>query len=173
VEQGTTADLQSRGLDVSIRKKDENHDADGRRSRPTRDALNGTTRRVYRYIYRHGPVRLHEIQRELGLSSSSISDYHVQKLLRMGLIRQENGQDGVAGYVAEEAVFEAMIRVRRMVIPLWTTASAFFAAAIVVLITILRPVVISSTYAFSLLVAAVALSIAAYETFQSFSSDGL
>jgi hypothetical protein len=91
----------------------------------------------------------------------------------MGLIRQESGQDGVTGYVAEEAVFEAMIRVRRIVIPLWTTASAFFSAAIVVLLTLLGPPTISSTYVFSLLVAVVALSIAVHQTFRSFSSDAL
>ena len=154
-------------------KKEDDERTDGRTTKTTKDALTGTTRRVYRYIYRRGPVRLHEIQRDLGLSSSSISDYHVQKLLRMRLIREEKGQDGVVGYAAEEAVFEAMIRIRRTVIPLWTTATAFFAAAMVVLVTILRPAVISSTYIFSLVVAAVALSIAVYESFRSVSGGGL
>jgi predicted DNA-binding transcriptional regulator len=144
---------------------------DGQKTRSQRDALSGTTRRVYRYIYRRGPVRLHEIQRDLKLSSSSISDYHVQKLLRMKLIREEVGQDQVAGYVTEEAVFEAMIRIRRTVIPVWTTASTFFAASLVMLVTILRPPVISSTYLFSLLVAVVALSISVYETIRSLSVE--
>jgi predicted DNA-binding transcriptional regulator len=143
--------------------------APSRRDNP----LTGTTRRVYRYIYRHGPVRLHEIQRDLKLSSSSISDYHVQKLLRMKLIREEAAQDGAAGYVAEEAVFEAMLRIRRTVIPLWTTASDFFAAALVVLVTILRPPVIGSTYLFSLVVAVVALSISVYETVRSLGGDAI
>lgn len=137
-------------------------------------SLNGTTRRVYRYIYRHGPTRLHDVQRELKLSSSSVADYHVQKLLKLGLIRVDQGQDGVAGYVAEKAVFEAMLRIRRTVIPLWTTATAFFAAAFVVLVTILRPSEITSGYLFSLVVAAVALSISVYESFNSLSgSEGL
>jgi predicted DNA-binding transcriptional regulator len=76
-----------------------------------RDALSGTTRRVYRYIYKRGPVRLHDIQRDVGLSSASLADYHVQKLLTLRLIREEQGQDGAVGFAAEEAVFEAMIRV--------------------------------------------------------------
>jgi predicted DNA-binding transcriptional regulator len=144
---------------VTSHKKD-----DGKGERPRtrpreRDVLAGTSRRVYRYIYKKGPVRLHEIQRELGLSSSSVADYHVQKLLSAKLIREEGIQDGAVGYAAEEAVFEAMIRIRRTVIPLWTTASAFFAAALFVLVTILRPSAISSTYLFSLVVTVVALSI--------------
>jgi predicted DNA-binding transcriptional regulator len=138
-----------------------------------RDALSGTTRRVYRYIYKRGPVRLHDIQRDVGLSSASLADYHVQKLLKLKLIREEQGQDGAVGFAAEEAVFEAMIRIRRTVIPLRTMASAFFAVALVLLITILRPGYIGSTYVFSLLVAVVALSISMYETVKSFSTEGI
>ena len=148
--------------------------AEGDRKKPTtlapnnRDVLSGTTRRVYRYIYRRGPVRPHDIQRDLGLSSPSLADYHVQKLLKMKLIREEEGQDGVVGLVAEEAVFEAMIRVRRTVIPLRATASAFFAIALVLLATLLRPAYISSTYVFSLCVTIVALSTSVYETVKGF-----
>ncbi len=89
------------------------------------------------------------------------------------MIREEDIQDGAVGYAAEEAVFEAMIRIKRAVIPVWTTASAFFAAALIVLVTILRPPIISSTYLFSLVIAVVALSISAYETVTSFSGDGI
>ena len=138
---------------------------------PEVDALSGTTRRVYRYIYRRGPVRLYDLQRDLKLSSSSVADYHVQKLLKLGLIKHDQAQDGAPGYVAEKAVFEAMLRIRRTVIPLWTTATTFFGAAIVALLTILRPPVIASTYVFSLVVAVVALSISAYETYSSL-ADG-
>lgn len=130
----------------------------------SRDVLNGTTRRVYRFIYRNGPVRLRDIQSGLGLSSPSVSDYHVQKLVRMGLIRQEGD-----GFAVDRIFFESMLRIRRTVIPLWTTATAFFGAALLVLITILRPININSTFLFSLSVYMVALSISVYETVKSFS----
>ena len=140
-----------------------------------RDALAGTTRRVYRYIYRHGPVRPHEIQRDLGLSSSSQADYHIQKLLMMKLIREEEGGENgsAAGYVAEEAVFEAMVRIRRMVIPLWTTATTFFAGALLVLLTFLRPAVVSGLYFFSLVITMIALTISIYEAITSLSGNGI
>jgi len=142
--------------------------------RSNEDVLSGTTRRVYRYIYRRGPVRLHEIQRELGLSSSSVADYHVQKLLNMKLIREKAGQDNESvGYVAEEAIFEAMVRIRRTVIPLWTTSTTFFAAGLVALLTILRPDSPNSTYLFSLVIATAALSISGYETVQSLRKEAL
>jgi predicted DNA-binding transcriptional regulator len=137
------------------------------------DILSGTTRRVYRYVYRKGPVRLHEIQRDLRLSSSSVADYHVQKLLNMRLIREKTGQDGSLGYVAEEAIFEAMVRIRRTVIPLWTTATAFFAAGLIMLLTVLRPTALSSTYLFSLVLVTAALCISAYETAVGFRKEAL
>lgn len=143
-----------------------------RKESSSRDILSGTTRRVYRYIYRNGPVRLHEIQHNLGLSSPSLADYHVQKLLNMQLIREEN-KDGLVGFVAEEAIFEAMVRIRRTVIPLRATSSVFFAVALVLLLTILRPSYTNSTYVFSLVVVAVALSISIYETIKGLSSQSI
>lgn len=104
------------------------------------------------------------------LSSSSVASYHVQKLSQMKLIREQAGPDGM-GYVAEEAVFEAMLRIRRTVIPVWTTATVFFAAALVALVTALRPSAPGASYVFSLVVIAVALAISLYETVTSVSSD--
>lgn len=49
--------------------------------------------------------------------------------------------------------------------------TADLAAALVALLTILRPPVIASTYLFSLVAAIVALSISAYETYNSL-ADG-
>jgi hypothetical protein len=91
----------------------------------------------------------------------------------MKLIREKEGANGSGGYVAEEAVFEAMLRIRRTVIPLWTTATTFFAGALVVLFTILRPTVIGGLYLFSLIVTVVAVSISAYEAIVSLGGDGI
>lgn len=93
----------------------------------------------------------------------------------MKLIREEgSGDDGQAtGYVAEEAVFEAMVRIRRMVIPLWTTATTFFAGALLVLLTFLRPDAVSGIFLFSLVITLVALSVSAYEAIASLGGDGI
>jgi DNA-binding MarR family transcriptional regulator len=146
----------------------------GRFRRSSEHVLSGTTRRVYRYIYRRGPVRLHEIQRELGFSSPSVADYHIQKLLNMKLIRERTGPDDQSvGYVAEEAIFEAMVRIRRTVIPLWTTATAFFGAGLIALLTLFRPASLSSSYLFSLIIAVAALSISVHETVESLRKEAL
>ena len=70
--------------------------------------LKGTTYRVYRLMLKQRkPVGISDLQRALGLSSPSVSEYHVKKLLRLGLIREEQG-----GYVIEKVVFDNIIRIR-------------------------------------------------------------
>ncbi|MHB8567247.1 MAG: helix-turn-helix domain-containing protein [Nitrososphaerales archaeon] len=78
-------------------------------------ALTGTTLRVYRYLYRAGrPCGIHDIQRGLGLSSSSVALYHVRKLLDAGLIRESDratgevadSEKGAGGYVVDRLMFD-------------------------------------------------------------------
>jgi len=166
---------ESSQLPLSGTEKENKQEKLGKSSTRDGGALAGTTRRVYRYIYREGPVRPHEIQRDLKLSSSSQVDYHIQKLLQMKLIRENaGGENGsAAGYVAEEAVFEAMVRIRRTVIPLWTTVTTFFAGALLVLLTILKPSVVNGTWLFSLVITIVALSISAYQAVTSLRGNGI
>jgi predicted DNA-binding transcriptional regulator len=128
--------------------------------RPSADVLKGTTLKVYRYMYRQGrPVGFHDIQRGLGLSSASVSQYHIQKLLRLGLVKEEGN-----GYVVDKVVFENVIRVRRAIIPFQTTYSVFFAATLVILLVFLRPEPLTSLYVFALVVNIAALGVSLYET---------
>ena len=128
--------------------------------------LKGTTLRVYRCLYRAGtPLGIHDVQRALKLSSPSVAEYHIKKLVRAGLVKAE--QDG---YAVDRVVFENVIRIRRTVIPLQTTFVAFFASALVVLLTILRPESVTSTYVFSLVVCAAALVILLYEALRTMST---
>ena len=124
------------------------------------DVLRGTTLKIYRYMYRQGrPVGFHDIQRGVGLSSASVAQYHVQKLLRMGLVREEG-----TGYVVDKVLFENMIRVRRALIPFQTTYSVFFASTLVILLAFLRPSELTALYLFALVVNLAALGVALYET---------
>jgi predicted DNA-binding transcriptional regulator len=125
--------------------------------------LKGTTLRVYRCLYRAGtPMGIHDVQRALSLSSPSVAEYHIKKLVRAGLAKE-----GQNGYTVDKVVFENVIRIRRTVIPLQTTFVAFFASALVVLLTILRPASITSTYVFSLIVCVVAIVILLYEALKT------
>ena len=163
---------------------------------PKRVELTGTTLRVYRYLYRMGkPCGIREIQRGLGLSSSSVALYHVRKLLDAGLIREEqNGRDNddarkeisgneprngassepgrvATGYVVDRMIYENMIRIRRSLIPLQVAYSVFFATALVILLSILRPSAISGAYIFSIFMIAAACGIFAYQAVRSMSKN--
>jgi predicted DNA-binding transcriptional regulator len=127
------------------------------------DSLKGTTMRVYRYIYKTGnAVKVNELQRALKLSSPSVAQYHLKKLLQFGLIREEQ-----EGYVIEKVVFENVIKFRRLSIPFQTAYAAFFAASLVVLTVFMRPTVITSAYFFAVAVIAVALVVSLYEMFKT------
>lgn len=124
-----------------------------------RQPLEGSSLRVYRYIYRRGPVHLSDVHRDLNLSSSSVAEYHLKKLVGLGLV-----DEGSEGYNADRVVFENMIRIRRMVIPLWAAFSTFLAASVALLVTLLRPSSLTPSYVFSLITIAVALAVSLYQS---------
>ncbi len=127
------------------------------------DSLKGTTMKVYRYMYKAGTVvRINDIQRALNLSSPSVAQYHVKKLLQFGLIREEQ-----EGYAIDKVIFSNVIRFRKVSIPYQAAYLAFFVASLIIMLTIIRPSNITATYFFALLVIAVAALIAAYEAIKT------
>jgi DNA-binding transcriptional ArsR family regulator len=117
--------------------------------------LKGTTYKVYLHLVKMGkPEGISEVQKSLGLSSPSVAQYHVGKLLKMGLVREEQ-----RGYVVDRLVLENIIRIRRRAIPLQTAYVAFFGVTLVLLI-LLRPSVVTSVYFLALAINFVALAIA-------------
>jgi DNA-binding transcriptional ArsR family regulator len=129
----------------------------------TDNPLGGTTLRVYRYLYKTGkPLGIHDVQRGLGLSSASVAEYHLKKLLRDGLIREEGG-----GYVVDRVVFENMVRLGRWVLPFQSAYAAFFATTLIMMVTIFRPAVLTSSYVFAVAVNLAALGFSLYETWRA------
>jgi predicted DNA-binding transcriptional regulator len=130
------------------------------------DALKGTTLKVYRYLFKLGkPAGIRDIQRALGLSSSSVAEYHLKKLLQSGLIR-EDGE----GYVVDRNVWQNMVRMRRTVIPVQVFFVVLFATSIVVMLTVLRTNP-AEGFVFGLAVVAISLGFSLYETLRSIRRD--
>jgi len=130
----------------------------------TNTALNGTTLRVYRYLFRQAgkPVGVHDVQSGLGLSSPSVAHYHIRKLVEDGLARE-----GAGGYVVDKMLFENMIRIRNYIIPFQTTYLVFFLSSLFMMLTIFRAPVISSDYSFALFVNTIAVCLFLWETMKS------
>ena len=128
--------------------------------------LKGTTLRVYRCIYRAGaPVGIHDVQRALKLSSPSVAEYHIKKLLGAGLLQQKDG-----GYSVDRVIFENVIRIRRTLIPLQTTYLAFFLSTLGILVLFFRPASVTSLFFFALVVNLGGVLITAYEAVKTLSS---
>jgi hypothetical protein len=99
-----------------------------------------------------------------------VADYHVKKLLAAGLIEEENS---TSRYYVERVVFENMIRIRRSLIPLQVSYAAFFATALVILLTLLRPSELNGAYLFSLVIIAISLGIFVVQSIRSLKTQGI
>jgi predicted DNA-binding transcriptional regulator len=136
--------------------------------------LSGTTLRVYRYFYRSGkPLGIRDIQRGLSLSSPSVAEYHVKKLLAMGLVKQEKEGSESSGFIVDRIVFENMIRVKRVLIPLQIAFVVFFGLALILLVFLFRPSVMSGQYLFSIIVVATACAVFTYQTVNTLRSSAV
>jgi hypothetical protein len=130
------------------------------------DSVKGTTLKVYRFVYKAGkPVRVNDIQRGLGLSSPSVAEYHVKKLLGFGLLREE-----AEGFAVDKVIWSNVVRFRRTSIPVQAAYTAFFAASLVVIVTLFRPSSISAAYFFTLMVVSVGIVISLYESYKTLKS---
>lgn len=127
---------------------------------PSDTRLSGTTYKVYRHLLKQAaPVGISELQKGMGLSSPSVAQYHIRKLLKLGLVKEEQG-----GYVVDKVVLENVIRIRRVSIPVQTAYVAFFVVTMVILLVFLRPSTISSLYFFALVINSAGLGISILET---------
>jgi hypothetical protein len=120
--------------------------------------LKGTTYRVYRHMLKQRkPVGISEVRNALGLSSTSVSEYHIRKLLRLGLIREEQ-----QGYVIDIVVLENIIRFRRISIPVQTAYVSFFGVTLLLML-FLEPAEINSAFLLAVVVNTTALGVSLYE----------
>ena len=127
------------------------------------NVLVGTTLTVYRYLYRvRKPQGIRDVQNGLELSSPSVAQYHVKKLLQAGLIKEEG-----EGYVVDKNVFENVIRIRRSVIPIQVAYSVFFATMLVALLVLFRSSFGSALFVFAFVAIAVAMILFGYQAFKS------
>src|SRR5579885_709117 len=61
--------------------------------------LKGNTLRVYVFALRRRRVGVREVQRGLSMSNPSLAQYHLNKLVEMGLLKENNGEYEVSSEV--------------------------------------------------------------------------
>jgi hypothetical protein len=76
-------------------------------------------------------------------------------------------KDDQGGYIIDKVVFDSVVRIRRVSIPVQTAYVLFFAVTLSMLLVIFRPVEITSGYFLALMVNVAALLISLYEAWKT------
>jgi hypothetical protein len=125
--------------------------------------LRGTTLKVYKCLLKKGePIRLTEVQKALSLSSASLAQYHLRKLVEMGLVLEQP-----AGFVVAKNVIDTVFRLRKMLLPTHVAYVAFFSvtlASMVSFLVVSKPLTVTSFDFLALSTNFVALAMSALET---------
>ena len=91
------------------------------------DQLKGKTLQVYLYmIKRKEPVGVREVQRDLSFSSPSVAQYHIDKLVELVLVEQdEHGRYYIVQKV-QVGVLQAFVNIGGRAVPRLLFFAAFF-----------------------------------------------
>lgn len=89
--------------------------------------LRGKTLKVYLHLLKRGKsVGIREVQRELGFSSPSIAAHHMDKLLRLGIVEQDQYSNYVIARKVDPSVLQAFVNVGRFTLPRVGFYATFF-----------------------------------------------
>ncbi len=87
--------------------------------------LKGNTLRVYLYVLRQRKVGVRQVQRALRLSNPSLAQYHLSKLVEMGLLREEGGEYEIMKEVKVDLMRD-FLRLGTLLVPRFVFYAAFF-----------------------------------------------
>jgi predicted DNA-binding transcriptional regulator len=87
--------------------------------------LKGNTLRMYVYVLRQRKVGVRQAQRALRLSNPSLAQYHLSKLVEMGLLKEEGGEYEIMKEVKVDMMRD-FLRVGTLLVPRFVFYAAFF-----------------------------------------------
>jgi hypothetical protein len=87
--------------------------------------LKGNTLRMYVYVLRQKNVGVRQAQRALRLSNPSLAQYHLSKLVEMGLLKEEGGEYEITKEVKVDLMRD-FLRVGTLLVPRFVFYAAFF-----------------------------------------------
>lgn len=102
--------------------------------------LTGNTLQVYWYLFKkkQDPTGVREIQRVLGFSSSSSADYHLQKLMEMGLVRKDPFGSYRVNKSVKVGVMKSFLFMGSLAFPKHLLYSIFTSAIILVFLVLFK-----------------------------------
>lgn len=94
--------------------------------------LKGKTLQVYVYMLKKKePVGIREIQRDLNFSSPSVANYHIEKLVSLNVVSQDEYGRYFLAQKAQISVLESFVNVGGRTIPRMSFFAAFFTTLLV------------------------------------------
>ena len=89
--------------------------------------LRGKTLRIYLYMLKQGkPMGVREIQRELELSSPSVAFHHIEKMVRLGVLEQDQLGNYVIAKKVDPGILQAFVNVGKFSLPRVGFYAVFF-----------------------------------------------
>lgn len=96
------------------------------------DQLKGKTLQVYMYmIRRKEAVGVREVQRDLAFSSPSVANYHIEKLMQLSLVSQDEYGRYFVMQKVQVGVLQAFVNIGGIAVPRLTFFAAFFTTMLV------------------------------------------
>jgi len=101
------------------------NDRDVDRKAIAESQLKGNTLRTYIYVVTHKKSGVREVQRELHFSSSSLAQYHLSKLVDLGLLTEQGGEYYLADQVKVD-VLKDFLKFGTFIVPRFIFYAVFF-----------------------------------------------
>lgn len=100
---------------------------------PIEDQLKGKTLQIYMYmVKRKEPVGVREVQRDLGFSSPSVANYHIDKLVELALVSQDDYGRYFVVQKIQPGVLQAFVNIGGLAVPRLSFFAAFFTTMLIV-----------------------------------------
>jgi hypothetical protein len=131
--------------------------------------LKGNTLRVYWYLLNSSTefIGPRQVQRELGFSSPSLSVYHLEKLLDLGLVKKKSGEYQLKEIV-DVGVLKQFMKWKGIIVPRYVTYATMISTLFVFFLTQLREINFYSLFA--LIFGSLSTTIFWFETFRIWQS---
>jgi|SRR5579875_610295 len=135
---------------------------------PSTSELKGNTLRVYTYIFKVKQSGVREVQRTLGLSSVSLAQYHLDKLVSMGLARKEE-VTGTYTLVKEIKVetLEAFLKVGSYIFPRFLLYTIIITTIFGYFLFATRPTALIGGTLWAVVIGSISLTAMWYETIRA------
>jgi predicted DNA-binding transcriptional regulator len=103
----------------------EQTDKDSKKLSAAESQLKGNTLRVYVYAVQHKRCGVREIQRALHFSSSSLAQYHLAKLVDLGLLTENGGEYAITAEIRVD-VLKDFMKLGTFIVPRFVFYAVFF-----------------------------------------------